>query len=1289
MNKNPQTHNNKEKNKYTIFNKKRISIFILVIIFSFWLFYAFWNYFVTWSYKILPYWFNWSNPTVTLSLNAWWNNSSLAYYPGWYRIVMQKDSSWKRKPLTSFEVWNPNIQLSETGEWYPCTTSWQANCEYIKYRFKWFDPSLWVSWDSDWYNVESIVESKWLNSTIWYDLVDKIKENATTIESPYWRLLSQDFYPSWVIINSSSNWILLSTFWWDDDKNQWVSYYKSKSKKFAIRWIDDEVAYLWVASSNESLFSPDGTVDPNKMYKLNFASVWLSSVNNWWDWKWTYFSELDSIPSWDKQDVNILTIDMDNIHIDNTSSPQMYSYIDIFLYDEVDGISKIVDYNWNAFPEWVTPKPIYRISARQEWFDSSSYESRRYPATLSPITWLKWPSWSFVCNDTAVTIWMPVFKSLCIDSQGWNFKWISQHQLKVPSFWRKQFLRIDLKNWSELQNGNAFAIAWNIDLIQADPDIPLEEDLYIDTDDVWRDQKPSDIIWITSVEVDVSWSGDWENGFNDNGINTVGNALHTYKTEICNSWSTLVDNVTVKLSLPNDSYLIWTWTWETSSLYVDSTWLDIPLSESTRLPIWVFSSNINIWTLDPWICKSLSFQTKVNMGLPNGTTIIDSAKFKYDWIKNYIDTNQVSNSILSNEYDADIVLTSVPWDWSTVNTDERITYMVDVNNNWTKEIKDAVIKCPKMKNNNITQCVLWECWEEFVWNITPDNSITFFYTVDIEDSTPTWTQITEQCTLEYEWEWWVSENKVSNIINHNIKRTNEVNVNWWTFVFTVDWRPKLLNSPDWNPRPDWYDQSPLRYKYEYSWSKIDYMYPNYSKSWTWQDDRWKCDNITWQYTPNSISYNINSSSTLPRDTLNLSSTNWIFNISTNLPSDKPKTILYNWSLTPTDYFPGNDINNWYQNWWIRNAPSSLTTHRWIVNGNNWRIESSINWTIYLDKWQYRAYSEASCFYESCSAAWDCLMVQSKYPLYHWELVSRTPVNFSANDYDLVSVDVSSWWLKTEWWRVHTNDYLDENWTEANVYDLWDWVDNVKSAPKLYSPPWSYHSEYMISSATNSTNLKSEKWWEVWWVTIKKWHGYVYDRNFNPRDFYHDLLVEKKSWANIVEMTWSSLSWINLDKQTIYHYPWNLTLYDSDWEFTVKWFAGTILVEWDLYVNSNVNYDKSYSNVYLWIIVKWNIYIKSSVTRTHWAWYNDWTLNTWWWTQFWWHFWQIVTSKINLERKAPEYYERDVNDPSEWIIYDNDIHFNAPPGFSQLDDWIWNYFSNVNQYSWEIIDIFQK
>ncbi len=1232
-------------------SKKRFLLILLSIFLSLIGWYFAWASYST-NYYYFPNGYE-SNDSVHLSITASGPNNSLDYYPGGYWVFVKPDSNKQRK-LTRFDIYNPAVLSSESFSSDPlCNSSWQPFwCVSMTYVFEWLDP--------EWRKIKSKVPSYKYNGQTWFvNVIDDILANAVVDNN---KSIPK---PNDLIVKKGiENLLVVKTFFGDDKWVEWISEYKDISKKFAFRTDKNESEYVWIAHSDSNLWGSNWKVAPEDMWKLNFATVHVKANT---EGKIKYKSWI--APNQDN--IKILTVDMDNIAYDSTSRPELVSYIDVKLKrkDWLDWTYKHVDKNGNFHDS-----PIHRISL-QPWEYTKNYKTIPGIDT-SRTTHSIWPSGSFICNKG--TIWTPWFVDCYNDSS--NFKWVTQHTINIPKFDWYQILEFNLYNASTYA-WNAFAVAWNIDMFWND--VPIEDLLNTLN---W------DITWITTVEVDWWSESEDESNFDDDTKETKINYLHTYKTEVCNKTTSAINNVLVKLNKPSKSTLVWTWTTE-SSLFLNWSNLDDPIDDTKKLPIDSFGSNINLWTINWWECKYLTYQVNVNNDITAWDILKVKNEFSYNsW--NFKYTNEVQNPVLALPYDASIQLISEPVSWSNVLLKDYITYDFTIENTWLSDIGTWSVVCGRFSDTTETECKVWdECWTQYnftdfeIWE-----EVHVTYAVQIKEWLSIWTRIEEQCKLTYEIWGWSTNTKDSNIVYHTVVDQSTI-VDWWTFSLELYSRPKLLNTPDWNPRPDSLDQSAIKYTYKYTGSNHEYMYPDLSLEWSYTDSRWNCSSITWPNRPNSITYNIDSTSTSPKSSVSFSSNNINYSLSTTLPNSQPKTTLHKWTLTPTHYVSGSEANSWYKNGWTKTLPLTATEHRALINGTDWRISSTITWTTYLDKWKYVPYDTWTCSYRKCrTKKWKrkCSTKHRSYTKYRWERINRDTVQFDANAFRFVTVWGSSAWLKTSNWHVHTNDKLSEEGTVANNYDLWEsGYTNVKSAPKLYSPTWSYHWDYIVSSNTSTTNLKSKESWYVYNKNVKKGHWYVYDRAVNSRDFYVDLLEKQKFWEVITKSD-STVSRFDMDLNKIYYYPWNLTLERSWWDIIVAWEKATVVVWWDLYINSNIKYsteekDSIKKLPFLGLIVKWNVYINWNVTDTVWAWHIDGTLHTWNSVKTLRHLWTWIWTAFDFQRKAPEYYERDVNEPSEWIHFDDRIYVTTPPGFANLDDWIWSYKSNINQFTWEEVE----
>ena len=1176
---------------------------------------------------------------INLSITASGPSNAMDYYPWGYGIYVNKWSDGKRR-ITSIQIKKPALKDDEIySSNTSCTSEDYTECYGITYQFRWTTP--------EWYEIESEVKWNKFSSDGFVEMYDDILLNANNVND-------QHNKPTEIILKDSkeSN-FLVKVFLWDDIDSEGTSYYSDISKKFSLRVNKEESSYIWISRSPDESWIWN-SLDPYQAWNMNFATV---HIKGWYDEEITYQSLVEP----ERNQVRIVTIDMDNARVDSSSTPPLYnSYIDIYLKRKTQQWDIYIDKNWEE-----TLEPFTRISPRESWYDDWYWY---IPAVNTNTTqWIEWPSGSFRCSNG--TIWTPWFID-CYNNQ--TFKWISEHTINFPSSEEYQILEFVLHNWWHWSSWNAFALAGDIDMFSEE--IPIDSLL---------EEVENDITWTLSVEIKATWDNSTNADFLDDLEETGINQIHTYKTEICNNSNESITNTLVMLWSPDKTTLIddtLTLNWNV----IENTWTSLNQS--------VFDSEINLGTLAVWECSHITYQVSINSDVSLWDDITLSNSYTYDGKTIAKSTNTTVNPVSTQAYEALLTLIPNPDSWSSIKPWDYISYQAIVKNTGLMEIESGTISCPRLYDDNQTQCRVWGCSTDFSFtDLYPWVEVALNYSVMTSSDLESNDIIEEQCKLSYDT---ISETieSYSNEVYHTIQST-EQEVDGWNFILIINSAYRLLNSPDGDPRPDEYDRDYITYEYYYSGTDRDYIYPDLSDEWTYTDSRWSCSSITWSNVPNSITYNINSTSTSSQNNLSLSSNDLTFNINTSLPDSKPQTILSLGTLYPTHTIPGEELNEWYKNGGSRDLSKESTEHRAIENGSRWKVFSTIKWDVTREKWKYVPYDTSTCSYDCrCSdEEWWCETCYREYTKYRWEVVSTSQVFFENIDDINVTVWWSTAWIKSSNWSIHTNNWVRLEWNNSNTYDLSDSRTAVVSVPKNYTPPWESNADYVISSAAWSSNLISRNDWYVNDKYVEMSHWEVYSRDQNARDFYDDLLDKELYWE-VIEKTDTRITWLDLELNKVYHYTW-WDVYFDNWNnyFIVWWNKATIVIEWDLHVKSNMFYDQTqtvkkreYLPV-LGLIVKWDVYVYPEVEYTIWSWYIDQTLYTWESVQTLKHLWSWVADNIVFERKAPEYYERDVNEPSEWVSFDNDFYWATPPWFAKLNDWMWSYSDNINVYSGREVD----
>lgn len=1222
--------------------------------------------------------------TIRASLTARGPSNSMDYFPWGYGFRPKPDENNMRY-VSSLELHNPAIQ--NYGPWHPkdevysdsqvCTGEDENNnpvpedCVFIVYRVQWKDPQWrYIRADIKWYELRD----KWE----WVNIIPYITERAILYkntdgeERPSANIQWQDR-----IYVSNDFWeeVIIKTYFGDDFRFWWKSYYNDISKKFAYRVKSSEVVSPGIAKSDASLWWANEKVPSEYLNELNFATIHVkpNGTNKSW-YIWVVDKQIGKM--------RFVTIDMDNeLNIGanerTPTPPWLRGFIDV--------------YRWKINPEWwiimidrywnPSTDPIHRVSPGRQAFNKSPYYSGSIPipATPSHIEHSIWTSRDFLCKQ-----WTIADAEFCV-GESWDHPGISQHTVTFEPLDEMTVLTFEAYNIAT-SNGNAFAFAGDISMYGYDKDQPIDEYLDLFNNYGWETW----VIWKTYVEVD-NLTGSWaENGFDDDTKETKHDYLHTYKTEICNfSWE-MANNVTLELQKSHLTELVWENQWE-SSFFLNATALDDVVDESKRLNISAFYSQMNVWSLDDTECIFVSYQTKVTSDARSGDIISVKNKFSYN-SGDFVETNQVNNPIMASDYDAIVNLIPNPESGSQIYNGDYINYALQIKNTGLSSIPSVKVICPRFLDIDKTECRVWACQEELeILNFWVDEETSVNYSVQTVWVNP-WDIIKEQCYVEFNNDDGETLRKDSNEVEHNIiENTTEVEDGYFTLY--MDTRSKLLNSPDWEPRPDNADKDHIKYSHRYSGSNQEYMYPENSNPGSYTDSRWRCKPITWPNKPNAVTYNINSSSLSSRNTMSFTSQPVWFQLETTLPSDKPTTILHQGTLSPTHQIPGWEANNWFKNWWTYKLPQDSTIHRAIVNGKDGRINTTIQGTPRLDTWRYVPYDTGKCTYDCRCWKDGCESCSTEYTKYRWQFQGSRDIPFNTSNYRMVTVWGSTAWIETSWGHVHTNQSFVQDGTQANTYNLGEeGFENIVSAPKNYAPTGHSHWDYLISTNGSSPNLISKKWWYVTWKQIKQWHGYHYDRENNPRNYLDDLVKHKLHGKNFEEIQEDTLDKIILQRDGVHYKKWDLTLQNSSWSgvVLVSWSYWTLVVDGDLYIQSDVDYDRSINEKiedmsYLWVYVTGDIHYSSNVNKTVWSFYAEGTISTWVSPYRLLHYGSLVANAFNFERTAPEKYERSVNESALYIEFDDHIYELTPPGFTELDDWIWSIKYNINQFSWEEVE----
>lgn len=774
----------------------------------------------------------------------------------------------------------------------------------------------------------------------------------------------------------------------------------------------------------------------------------------------------------------------------------------------------------------------------------------------------------------------------------------------------------------------------------------------------------------TSVEVTMPGAEAVES-YDDDGKDTAPGALHAYRTRLCNNSAERATGVAVRISVPaQTSFLGTSGDLAGSSLTVDGTVID---PSAAAAPI----------ALDdvlPGACREVKYAVEVDESVASGAVFRVANAFLFGTGAAWQDTNEVINQvvvIMSGGLD----LAATPASGTKVERGDYVDYSVTFRNDGTAAIPSGKVTCSRMASDALSECMVGQCSPADFENLEPGGEYQFGFSVRVAPGAAQDALLANACHADF-----------ADLTADSVAVAHAVDVPLaqafgGAFELELYARPKLIASPDGNPRPDGLDASPIQYTYRYAGSRMDNAYPKLSQAGQGSyGGNPRCGPTTIPYQPGAYTYWANSASTSPRSDPNVGSSPLAFSFTTVLPSAIPKTLLKSGTLTPSHQVSGGELNGWFVSGGERVLPVESTVHRATVNGRDGEISSAVSASMRLDKWQYVTYAMNYCRYVVSCGKKGCRYNTRPYQVYRWQLVSSQQVPFNASAKRAVDVTGSTGWLRTRNGDVHTNNRFSQEGTSANVYDLGeDGFGAVKSSPKSYTPPGSFHADGLVSSDA-AGNLSSK----AGWYAVRKLpfgHGDAYDRSANPRDYYGDLL-DRQKFGKVVRGGQNPLKSFDPALNEIWYWPGDLTIESPTGTFLIGGKKATIVVGGNLRIKSDMAYAQPSGAAavkdlpYLGLVVRGDVTIDPGVTATVGAWHIEGTLRTGVSAKRWKHLGQVAAGNVDLQRKAPEFNDGETNAPSEDVVFDDQLYATIPPGFAQLDDGRWSFSTSVNQFSGE-------
>ena len=537
----------------------------------------------------------------------------------------------------------------------------------------------------------------------------------------------------------------------------------------------------------------------------------------------------------------------------------------------------------------------------------------------------------------------------------------------------------------------------------------------------------------------------------------------------------------------------------------------------------------------------------------------------------------------------------------------------------------------------------------------------------------------------------------------------EIEMGTGVFTLLTEQVPNLvLNSPHGKPRPDQGDMTETQYVIKYT-GRGKYNTYTVGGGYGIQDSGNKkyhgyCSDHSYPHGKNStvFAYNSTGGGCEDMNQCSLQSNALQFLLNTQLPKKRPRLILKEETDFKSEIYSYGDtgsVNYFMKNGGVIKAPKNFTLSRAIQDGTVGKVDSTAqSQNILEDLWSY-AYAGFDKVYDHCSCGDDCEHTDS-YPVYTWQKIASTPIDLKDEDTTNISVYSSTAWLKTEGGHLGTNGAIINNQTEANEVNLTfgggDYMeknnyvhepDRILTPSNKYTPFGETNVDYMLFSGkvNEAFNSKSGDRWVATGVNFDYLEqGEAYDRKNNPRDFREDLLVREKFGPVLKDQLPTTLTGtVNIKDNVVWYQSGDLILGKKGVEDKVIFSGGQarFYVEGDVYINANVFYDMSKSNLQNNItslrIEARNIYIEGEVEdlellilarENFYSGESHRQLRI---------LGDVIAKSAHWERKPllqidPE----DINKPSEHIIEDYRKYVLPVPGDTELPD-EYNVWRQVN------------
>lgn len=582
---------------------------------------------------------------------------------------------------------------------------------------------------------------------------------------------------------------------------------------------------------------------------------------------------------------------------------------------------------------------------------------------------------------------------------------------------------------------------------------------------------------------------------------------------------------------------------------------------------------------------------------------------------NDVINNNLDNLLANDEYEYTISIddalgspiASVEWTMENKN-DEWTTSFIDKVSPWSQTWDISDVDSFRTEDSNSARQMTftltkicdqaWNCWswsEDYNHNVYANSLHIWTKSIDSThlDNITNWTSIADGLAKSFDitlkdvyWNNIIPAPWINRTIDFNFDVSNTTYLDQYkktgdAVFLTIPSEPytyanRLINNYSFDSQPS-----------------STWVYPFSFKVYTPTQNVY--DKANWNFTINSITYDINDSTfgNVTNQTVNNSNIAFKFKplYYTTFNWEQRNYGFVEWATQTWTIVVSKD-SSWDESWVsLRNL--YLEFGSWLTNqiSPNFDLQANLqSWTSYI--WEGNNNLEESKLFKNLFIS-DTYNLQTLLTQTWWTVDSLTKQYLSTHisytlDWKNVVYNSDIIWKDSYWW------------SPLSINTMQSWLKVI----------WSTHSQSQNDLTTNQNETDIHILWNITKSSLKRdirKSAYDIIKNIN-HDSWSSYTITNLTWSSWFNNTW----WKKLlnDKIIYYNLTWDQAWKNVELTWNEVWWNKTIIIKWwNLYIKSDLSYDSSTDT--LWIIVLkddnnnwWNLYIDPNVKNVVWSIYVD-------------------------------------------------------------------------------------